>query len=49
VTYVACDPAALARDVRTFRAHGYELTVLRAYDLFPNTHHVECLALLTPR
>jgi tRNA/tmRNA/rRNA uracil-C5-methylase (TrmA/RlmC/RlmD family) len=49
VTYVACDPAALARDVRTFGSHGYELTVLRAYDLFPNTHHVECVALLTPR
>jgi tRNA/tmRNA/rRNA uracil-C5-methylase (TrmA/RlmC/RlmD family) len=47
VTYVACDPAALARDVRTFRSHGYELAVLRAYDLFPHTHHVECVALLT--
>jgi tRNA/tmRNA/rRNA uracil-C5-methylase (TrmA/RlmC/RlmD family) len=48
VAYVACDPAALARDVRIFRAQGYELTVLRAYDLFPQTHHVECVALLTP-
>jgi tRNA/tmRNA/rRNA uracil-C5-methylase (TrmA/RlmC/RlmD family) len=49
VTYVACDPAALARDVQTFRAHGYELAQLRAYDLFPNTHHVECVALLQAR
>lgn len=48
VAYVACDPAALARDVRTFRTHGYELAELRAYDLFPQTHHVECVALLIP-
>ena len=47
VAYVACDPAALARDVRTFREQGYGLTELRAYDLFPHTHHVECVALLT--
>ncbi|WP_372730105.1 class I SAM-dependent RNA methyltransferase [Nocardioides sp.] len=46
VAYVACDPAALARDVATFREHGYELTRLRALDLFPMTHHVECVALL---
>jgi tRNA/tmRNA/rRNA uracil-C5-methylase (TrmA/RlmC/RlmD family) len=46
VAYVACDPAALARDVATFRSHGYELAELRAYDLFPHTHHVECVALL---
>jgi tRNA/tmRNA/rRNA uracil-C5-methylase (TrmA/RlmC/RlmD family) len=48
VAYVACDPAALARDVRTFRTQGYELAELRAYDLFPQTHHVECVALLVP-
>jgi tRNA/tmRNA/rRNA uracil-C5-methylase (TrmA/RlmC/RlmD family) len=47
VAYVACDPAALARDVRTFRDRGYGLTELRAYDLFPHTHHLECVALLT--
>ncbi len=47
VAYVACDPAALARDVRTFRERGYALTELRGYDLFPHTHHVECVALLT--
>jgi tRNA/tmRNA/rRNA uracil-C5-methylase (TrmA/RlmC/RlmD family) len=46
VAYVACDPAALARDVRTFREAGWQLSVLRAFDLFPNTHHVECVALL---
>jgi tRNA/tmRNA/rRNA uracil-C5-methylase (TrmA/RlmC/RlmD family) len=46
VAYVACDPAALARDVAIFAEHGYRLTSLRAFDLFPMTHHVECVALL---
>jgi tRNA/tmRNA/rRNA uracil-C5-methylase (TrmA/RlmC/RlmD family) len=49
VCYVACDPAALARDVAIFGENGYELTRLRAFDIFPMTHHVECVALLTPR
>jgi tRNA/tmRNA/rRNA uracil-C5-methylase (TrmA/RlmC/RlmD family) len=47
VAYVACDPAALARDVATFAGHGYRLERLRAFDLFPMTHHVECVALLS--
>jgi tRNA/tmRNA/rRNA uracil-C5-methylase (TrmA/RlmC/RlmD family) len=47
VVYVACDPAALARDVATFARHGYTLADLRAFDAFPMTHHVECVALLT--
>ncbi|GLZ38771.1 class I SAM-dependent RNA methyltransferase [Actinokineospora sp. NBRC 105648] len=47
VVYVACDPAALARDVASFASHGYELSRLRAFDTFPMTHHVECVALLT--
>jgi tRNA/tmRNA/rRNA uracil-C5-methylase (TrmA/RlmC/RlmD family) len=46
VAYVACDPAALARDVAIFAEHGYRLERLRALDLFPTTHHVECVALL---
>ena len=46
IAYVACDPAALARDVAIFAEHGYRLTRLRAFDLFPMTHHVECVALL---
>ncbi|WP_432478595.1 class I SAM-dependent RNA methyltransferase [Nocardioides sp. GXQ0305] len=46
VAYVACDPAALARDVAVFAEHGYRLSALRALDLFPMTHHVECIALL---
>ena len=48
VAYVACDPAALARDVAFFAGHGYRLSSLRAFDLFPMTHHVECVAVLTP-
>lgn len=49
VAYVACDPAALARDLRTLTDSGYELADLRAYDAFPMTHHVECIALCVPR
>ncbi|HSU02696.1 MAG TPA: TRAM domain-containing protein [Nocardioides sp.] len=48
VAYVACDPAALGRDVAIFAEHGYALTAVRAFDLFPMTHHVECVALLEP-
>lgn len=47
IVYVACDPAALARDIALFREHGYHLCRLRAFDAFPMTHHVECVALLT--
>jgi tRNA/tmRNA/rRNA uracil-C5-methylase (TrmA/RlmC/RlmD family) len=46
VAHVACDPAALPRAVATFRALGWELTALRAFDRFPMTKHVECVALL---
>lgn len=46
VAYVACDPAALARDLRTFADLGYRLDTLRAFDAFPHTHHIECIALL---
>ncbi|MGH3345530.1 MAG: class I SAM-dependent RNA methyltransferase [Nocardioides sp.] len=46
VAYVACDPAALARDVAIFAEHGYGLQRLRAFDLFPMTSHVECVAKL---
>ncbi len=46
IAYVACDPAALARDLAYFRDEGYRLADLEAYDLFPQTHHVECVALV---
>ncbi|MEU3187584.1 class I SAM-dependent RNA methyltransferase [Streptomyces sp. NPDC006923] len=48
IAYVACDPAALARDVAYFREGGYKPRTLRAFDLFPMTHHVECVAILEP-
>lgn len=47
IAYVACDPAALARDLGTAQALGYRAASIRAFDLFPMTHHVECVALLT--
>jgi tRNA/tmRNA/rRNA uracil-C5-methylase (TrmA/RlmC/RlmD family) len=49
VVYVACDPAALARDLGYFAEHGYRLGELRAFDLFPMTHHVECVAVVVPQ
>jgi tRNA/tmRNA/rRNA uracil-C5-methylase (TrmA/RlmC/RlmD family) len=49
VAYVACDPAALARDLATFVELGYSPTTVRAFDLFPMTHHVECVAHLVRR
>jgi tRNA/tmRNA/rRNA uracil-C5-methylase (TrmA/RlmC/RlmD family) len=49
VAYVSCDPASFARDVGYFRQGGWELAGLRAFDLYPHTHHMETVALLTPR
>jgi tRNA/tmRNA/rRNA uracil-C5-methylase (TrmA/RlmC/RlmD family) len=48
IAYVACDPAALARDLAYFREGGYKPRTLRAFDLFPMTSHVECVAILEP-
>ena len=48
IAYVACDPAALARDLATFAGFGYESVSIEAFDLFPMTHHVECVAIITP-
>ena len=44
--YVSCDPATLARDIGLLAARGWVLADLRAFDAFPMTHHVECVALL---
>ena len=44
IIYVACDPAALARDTAYLRDYGYTLEKIRAFDLFPMTHHIECVA-----
>jgi tRNA/tmRNA/rRNA uracil-C5-methylase (TrmA/RlmC/RlmD family) len=48
VVYVACDPAALARDIAIAAGLGYRLDGLTAFDTFPMTHHVECVARLVP-
>jgi tRNA/tmRNA/rRNA uracil-C5-methylase (TrmA/RlmC/RlmD family) len=48
IAYVACDPAALARDLAFFAEGGYRPVSLRAFDLFPMTHHFECVAILEP-
>ncbi|MDP9117760.1 MAG: TRAM domain-containing protein [Actinomycetota bacterium] len=48
IGYVGCDPASLARDVRTALDAGWRLDGIRAFDAFPMTHHVECVAILTP-
>ncbi|MGN6440476.1 MAG: class I SAM-dependent RNA methyltransferase, partial [Arthrobacter sp.] len=48
IAYVSCDPASFARDLGYFRRSGWQLTGLRAFDLYPHTHHLETVALLTP-
>lgn len=47
VVYIACDPTSLARDVGTFRELGYSVQSLRAFDLYPETHHVESVVLMS--
>ncbi len=47
VAYVACDPAAFARDLKVALEEGWALSRIQAFDLFPMTHHIELVALLT--
>lgn len=44
IIYVACDPAALARDAGFLTTHSFALDTVRAFDLFPMTQHMECVA-----
>ena len=48
IIYVACDPAALARDTAYLIDAGYQLEEMRAFDLFPMTHHIETVAKFVP-
>ena len=48
IVYVACDPVALARDLGTFADRGWRATALAAFDLFPNTHHLETVVRIVP-
>ncbi|MCB4998856.1 23S rRNA (uracil(1939)-C(5))-methyltransferase RlmD [Streptococcus mutans] len=46
ITYISCDPATMARDVKLYKELGYKLVKIQPVDLFPQTHHVECVSLL---
>lgn len=46
IVHIGCDPASFARDLGLYLDAGYHLAELRAFDAFPATHHVECVALL---
>ncbi len=47
VVYVSCDPATQARDIRYLADRGFSLQILRPFDMFPQTKHIEVVALLT--
>ena len=49
IVYVSCDPATMARDARRLVDGGYDLKSLQAFDLFPNTPHVESLGVFVRR
>ena len=48
ITYVSCDPASLARDCAYYEERGYRMAAIRAFDLFPMTQHMECVARFIP-
>lgn len=48
IVYVSCNPAALARDLAEWIRRGWSVSEVRAYDMFPQTAHLEMLAVLSP-
>lgn len=46
IVYISCNPATMARDIKLYQELGYKLEKVQPVDLFPQTHHVECVALL---
>ena len=49
LVYISCNPATFARDAKLFVESGYEVKKVQPVDLFPQTHHVELVALLAPK
>lgn len=47
IVHIGCEAASFARDVGLYQSHGYAVNKLSAFDSFPLTHHIECVALLT--
>ncbi|OTP12604.1 23S rRNA (uracil-5-)-methyltransferase RumA [Enterococcus sp. 10A9_DIV0425] len=47
IVYISCNPATFARDAKLFAEGGYRLQKVQPVDLFPQTHHIECVGLLT--
>jgi 23S rRNA (uracil1939-C5)-methyltransferase len=49
IVYVSCDPATLARDAKLLCERGYQLDYAQPLDMFPQTHHVETVAVFVER
>ena len=49
ITYISCNPATMARDIKLYQELGYQLTKVQPVDLFPQTHHIEVVGLLEKR
>jgi 23S rRNA (uracil1939-C5)-methyltransferase len=46
IIYISCDPSSLARDLKVFKAEGYEVVSLHGFDMFPQTYHIETVIML---
>ena len=49
VVYISCNPETLARDLKTFAHHGYKAVKAQPVDMFPHTHHIECVVQLVKK